>query len=211
MARQPCSGVALDPHAHWHEVHGERAPDDVSWTLREPTQARAWIGRIGAGRILDVGTGATGLPVQAPELGDVVGLDISMAALLRARRAAPRAAGLVAGDIKTWRAAAPVFDIWHDRALFHFLVQAPARAAYCAALASALKPGGHALVATFAPDGPDQCSGLPVARYDADGLAAALSAPALGLTFTRLDAAREVHVTPWGSEQAFTWVLLRRD
>jgi hypothetical protein len=96
-------------------------------------------------------------------------------------------------------------DVWHDRAVFHFLTEPSQRAAYVAQLARALRVGGFALMATFAPDGPERCSGLPVARHSASSLG-----EALGPAFVLLDEAREVHETPWGSPQAFTYALFRR-
>ena len=111
----------------------------------------------------------------------------------------------IEGDICSIAIDAARYALWHDRAMFHFLADAAARARYVAQAARAVRPGGHAIVATFAADGPDRCSGLPVMRYDARALAAAF-APA----FEALADSRELHRTPWGSEQAFTYVLLRR-
>ena len=96
-------------------------------------------------------------------------------------------------------------DVWHDRAVFHFLTERGQRDAYVAQVRRCVRPGGHVILATFAPDGPEACSGLPVSRYDAVELSAEL-----GEGFERVDEAREVHATPWGSDQAFTWVLCRR-
>ena len=96
-------------------------------------------------------------------------------------------------------------DLWHDRAVFHFLTDEAARAAYLAELARAVRPGGFVVLATFALDGPETCSGLPVRRHDAGGLA-----EALGPAFEVLEVAREAHVTPWGSTQHFTYVRARR-
>ena len=107
----------------------------------------------------------------------------------------------VEADVRSWRPERR-YDLWHDRALFHFFVVADDRARYCETLRRALAPGGAVVLATFAPDGPETCSGLPVARYDATALAAALS---FGLVAER----REEHVTPGGRVQAFTWVALR--
>jgi hypothetical protein len=97
------------------------------------------------------------------------------------------------------------YALWHDRAVFHFLTGDEARAAYLAALQRSLAPGGTAILATFAADGPARCSGLDVARYDADTLYALFEAG-----FERMATAREIHVTPWGNGQAFTYLRLRR-
>jgi trans-aconitate methyltransferase len=107
-------------------------------------------------------------------------------------------------DVRDYVPHRPV-DLWHDRAVFHFLISPEDRNRYRDVLVSAVPVGGHALLATFAPDGPEQCSGLPVVRYDADALAA-LFAP----RFAPVDDAREMHVTPRGKTQAFTWLLMRR-
>ena len=96
-------------------------------------------------------------------------------------------------------------DFWHDRAVFHFLTDAAARAAYLAQVHRSVKPGGHVMVATFGLDGPERCSGLPVARYDAAGIHAVF-----GDAFVKVDEASEVHATPWGSSQAFVYCFCRR-
>jgi len=110
----------------------------------------------------------------------------------------------VTADVTTW-APERTFDLWHDRAAFHFLTAPEARAAYLERLAAALRPGGHALIATFAADGPERCSGLPVQRYDPDDLAATF-----GPGFALRAARRVVHRTPWGSEQRFQASLFQR-
>jgi len=97
------------------------------------------------------------------------------------------------------------YDVWHDRAVFHFLTDAGDRAAYADRLRAALKSGGHAVIATFAPDGPERCSGLPVQRYDAPSLHAAI-----GDGFRLAAANREVHATPWGSTQSFQFSMFER-
>ena len=96
------------------------------------------------------------------------------------------------------------YELWHDRAVFHFLVEERDRDRYIATLSDALAPGGHVIVATFADDGPEMCSGLPVRRYPAEDLAAAL-----GEDFELVETRREVHVTPRGTQQPFTWVAAR--
>ncbi|HEY5872634.1 MAG TPA: hypothetical protein VIT46_05300 [Gaiellaceae bacterium] len=96
------------------------------------------------------------------------------------------------------------YELWHDRAVFHFLVEERDRDRYVATLSDALAPGGHVVVATFADDGPEMCSGLPVRRYAAENLAVAL-----GERFELVERRREVHVTPRGTQQPFTWVAAR--
>jgi len=97
------------------------------------------------------------------------------------------------------------FDVWHDRAVFHFLIDPAERAAYVERLRIAVKPGGHAIIATFASDGPERCSGLPVQRHDAETLA-----PVIGPPFALVGERRHTHAIPWGSTQSFQYAILRR-
>jgi ubiquinone/menaquinone biosynthesis C-methylase UbiE len=134
-------------------------------------------------------------------------LDISDAALTVARtRLGSRSDEVrwIAADVTSWEPQ-DEYDIWHDRAAFHFLADEADRAAYVARLTRVLRPAGHAIIATFAEDGPERCSGLPVQRYDAASLAGVLG-PAFELVETR----HHTHATPWGSEQRFRFNLFRR-
>src|SRR5262249_10995206 len=133
---------------------------------------------------------------------DVSILDIAAPALDAAKtRLGPRARDVrwIVADILSWTPTR-AYDVWHDRAGFHFPPDEDSRAIYRAVLEKALKPGGTAILATFAEDGPEKCSGLPVQRWSASGLAAEL-----GADFELMQHFREEHVTPWGSVQAFTW------
>jgi hypothetical protein len=98
------------------------------------------------------------------------------------------------------------YDIWHDRAAFHFLTDEQDRAAYIARLTRGVRPGGHAIIATFALDGPEKCSGLPVARYDSASLG-----QVLGSTFQLVHTRRHEHATPWGTQQMFQFSVFRRE
>ena len=134
-------------------------------------------------------------------------LDLSARALDAAKtRIGPAAASVdwIVADITTWQPSRS-YDVWHDRAAFHFLTEARDRAAYVERLRSAVRPGGHVIIGTFAPDGPEKCSGLPVQRYDGASLAAEL-----GADFELLDARHDAHHTPWGSTQAFQFSRFRR-
>lgn len=206
----PSAGV--DAAAHWEAVHAGNGDEDVSWTQREPAVSLRLLAMAGAGpdaRVVDVGCGAAGLAVALVERGwtSVTGLDVAPSALRRAQeRLGPLAARArwVVGDVRAFEAPGP-YDVWHDRAVLHFLATDEDRFAYGASLRRSLRVGGHAVVGTFAPDGPEMCSGLPVARYEPEGIVRAL-----GDGFELLHGERETHVTPWGTEQRFAWALARR-
>jgi SAM-dependent methyltransferase len=162
-----------------------------------------------ADSVIDVGGGASPLAGALLERGfrDVTVLDISAAAMEQARRRLGPRAGEVhwlTADIRAWRPPRR-YAAWHDRAVFHFLTAEPDRRDYRRALAEATTPGAVAVVGCFAPDGPRQCSGLPVARYGPGDLAAGL-----GNDWALVAEDREEHTTPAGLTQPFTWVALRR-
>jgi ubiquinone/menaquinone biosynthesis C-methylase UbiE len=200
------------PQAHWDNAYATKGEAGVSWFEETPALSLELIRLCDAGpgtRIIDVGGGASRLvdALQLEGLGKVTVLDISPAALDAAKARLGEAAGdveWIAADVTEWQPDRS-YEIWHDRAAFHFLTQAVQRAAYLDRLHAALKPGGHAIIATFAPDGPERCSGLPVMRYDPAGLA-----EMLGPAFRLVDSRRHTHTTPWGSTQAFQFSLLRR-
>ncbi|MFN8037709.1 MAG: class I SAM-dependent methyltransferase [Acidimicrobiales bacterium] len=203
--------VASAARVHWDEVWTARAIDEVSWFRAEPTTSLRMIDEAGVragAAVVDVGGGASTLPVELLDRGlDVTVLDISSAALDVARRALGDAAGAVqwvVDDVTTWTPTQQ-HDLWHDRAVFHFLVDPADQDRYVEVASAAVRPGGAVVLGTFAPDGPSACSGLPVARHDAADLARRF-AP----TFVLEAQEREVHRTPAGVEQAFTWVVLRR-
>jgi ubiquinone/menaquinone biosynthesis C-methylase UbiE len=161
-------------------------------------------------RIVDVGGGASLLVDRLVARGftGVTVVDVSEAALGVARqRLGPRAATVawVVSDARRLELAEPV-DLWHDRAVFHFMTGAEDRKAYLDGLRRTVRPGGHVVLATFAPQGPDKCSGLPVSRYDASGLVAAL-----GTGFCLLKSLVHRHQTPSGGSQPFTYALFRRE
>lgn len=155
--------------------------------------------------VVDVGGGAAALAIALAERGftDVTTIDISVVAVDLARRRRP-GLQVVAEDVLSWRPHRQ-FDVWHDRAVFHFLVTADERARYRDTLAAALAPGGAVVVGAFATNGSPTCSGLPVVRYDAAGLAREL-----GPGFTVVAEEGDMHVTPAGTPQPFTWLALRR-
>lgn len=200
-----------DQSAHWNAVYESKAPTSVSWYQAYPKASLKAIDLIGAQDqpFLDVGGGASDLAAVLLERGwrDLTVLDISNAALaVQAQRLGDRAQEVVriAANITEW-VPPRAYGIWHDRAVFHFLTNAADRAAYVAALRVGVRPDGHVILATFAPDGPETCSGLPVRRYSAEGLA-----QELGDAFTLLHHWREVHQTPGGAEQPFAWAVFQR-
>lgn len=201
-----------DRQAHWAAVYTEKSPDAVSWFVPHLDQSLAFLEQLElprTARIIDVGGGASTLvdDLLARGYERPTVLDLAAPALAAAQArlgAAANAVDWIAADITTAALPPATFDLWHDRAVFHFLTTAVARAAYVARLRHALRPGGAVILATFAADGPLKCSGLPVARYDA-----AAQRAALGAGFDRLADVHCLHHTPWGSTQAFQYGLFR--
>ncbi len=196
---------------HWEAIH-TRKQDQVSWYQDQPTRTldylRACALPAGA-TVLDAGAGASRLVESLLDLGlRPTVVDIAASALERVRaRLGERAAAVtfLCADLTQADLPSAAFDLWHDRAVFHFLLDTADRAAYLKRLRQALKPGGFVVLACFAPDGPEQCSGLTVRRYDAEGLAVEL-----GPDFQLLDEDRENHLTPFGTTQAFTVTRFQR-
>jgi ubiquinone/menaquinone biosynthesis C-methylase UbiE len=203
---------AMSRRLHWDNVYTTKRESEVSWFQQNPSVSLDLIAAAGAtpaSRIIDIGGGASRLVDALVEKGfrAVTVLDVSDAALaVAATRLGSRANEVrwIAADATSWEPQEQ-YDVWHDRAAFHFLTDEADRTAYVARLTRALRPGGHAIIATFAEDGPERCSGLPVQRHDAASLAGALG-PAFELVETR----RHAHATPWGSEQRFRFNLFRR-
>lgn len=202
----------MSTRSHWEHVFTSKAPTDVSWYQPRPAVSLDFIAASGVGpnaRILDVGGGASTLVDSLLERGfsDVTVLDIAEAGLDRAKaRLGPlaRRARWLLADITTFEPT-DRWDLWHDRAAFHFLVDASARAGYRRALRAGLAPGGHFVIATFGPHGPTKCSGLDVCRYGPDALAAEL-----GVEFALQESRVERHRTPAGAVQEFIYCRLRR-
>lgn len=197
--------------AHWQTVYTRKGENEVSWFQENPTPSLELIAQVGAtatSAILDIGGGASRLVDHLIDRGfqDVTVLDLSEAALEAAKaRLGSLAAQVhwIVADATVWEPE-KAYDIWHDRAAFHFLTEDRDRAAYVTRLERALKMGGYAIIATFALDGPEKCSGLPVVRYDPAGLG-----QTLGRAFQLVHTRRHVHATPWGSDQSFQFSVFR--
>ena len=200
----------MDTKAHWETVYRTRQPHEVSWFQREAAVSLGIIRRVvpdPAAAIIDVGGGASTLVdgLLAAGYRRVTVLDLAPSALQLARGRLGTAADEVSwleADVLAVQLPLAGFDLWHDRAVFHFLTAAADRARYAEQLRKAVKPGGFALVATFANDGPTRCSGLPVARYSAEALHREF-----GQGFRLAESVREEHVTPSGAKQAFVYCL----
>jgi SAM-dependent methyltransferase len=199
---------------HWQKVYQTRAADAVSWyrpQLGVSLELLETAGLSAASRLIDVGGGASTLvdDLLCRGLTGVTILDVSEAALAVARQRLGERARDVTWLVTDLLQAEPPeggFDLWHDRAVLHFLTDASDSARYAAVAARAVASGGHAVIGGFAPDGPEKCSGLPVARRSAEEIAVIL-APAFRLVATRA----ERHITPAGTEQSFAYALLRRE
>jgi SAM-dependent methyltransferase len=197
---------------HWNEVYRTKAPDSVSWYQPTPEPSLRVLDEFRVpvtASLVDVGGGASSLVDRLIERGwsDLTVLDIAAPALEVAKARLGDVAGRVrweVADVTAWQPGR-VYDVWHDRAVFHFLTEPHQRAAYRRALEAGSGPGVFIIVATFAPDGPERCSGLPVRRYDAGAMA-----EELGPNFALQREWREEHATPGGGRQAFQWCVFRR-
>jgi SAM-dependent methyltransferase len=199
----------MNAKEHWESIYQSKPDESLSWTQPEPVLSLKLITQAcPAGHILDVGGGCSVLTERLVDRGySVTVLDISQAALDRARANLGDRAHLVrwlVADI-TATPSLPQCNVWHDRAVFHFLTDPAHRAAYKASLLSTLPVGGNAVIGTFALDGPEKCSGLPVQRYSPSSLAAEL-----GSQFTLLTSESETHLTPWGAPQSFQFSVFKR-
>ena len=197
--------------AHWDGVYGRRSLNDVSWYEAEPTRSLELIHASGVGReasIIDIGGGASFLVDRLLSEGyhELTVLDISSEVLRKLReRLGPSAerVTLLQADVTDFRPTRR-YGLWHDRAVFHFLVDQSERARYVAVLKQALEPGGHVIIATFGPEGPERCSGLAVQRSTAESLT-----QALGPDFALAESFLDMHHTPSGASQQFLFCRFR--
>jgi SAM-dependent methyltransferase len=197
---------------HWDKVYSAKGSEGVSWFQPHLERSLAFLrgsGLDSSAAIIDVGGGASTFAddLLAAGFHNLTVLDLSERALEVARaRLGPLAAKVtwLAADVTQVELPPARYDFWHDRAVFHFLREPDARRRYVERVSRSVKPGGHVLLATFGPEGPERCSGLDVVRYDAEGLHAEF-----GAGFRKVSSATEVHRTPWGSEQQFVYCYCR--
>jgi len=209
----------MNPDAeHWNDLYGSKSAQELSWTQTRPGVVLSWLEQIGPqpdSAVLEVGGGQGVLVDHLLERGWglVTVLDLSEVALEQAqKRLGTSRLGTngervrwQVGDVTTAVLEPNSYFLWHDRAVFHFLTDPAAVARYIVQASTSVRPGGHLMLSTFAPDGPERCSGLVVQRYSAQTLLE-LFAP----HFRKRAAERELHLTPWGAVQAFTCVWLER-
>ena len=198
--------------SHWEDVYTAKSEKAVSWYQSHPARSRAYFEAAACHEapVIDIGGGASTLVDDLVTSGysDVTVLDVSEAALARAKtRLGERAVKVswIVADITQWTPPR-AYQVWHDRAVFHFLTTPEQQDAYISALKSGTRGGARVIIATFALDGPERCSGLPVQRYSPQTLAARLGAP-----FVLIDEAQEAHHTPWESEQRFSYAVFKRE
>jgi len=203
----------MQSKAHWEQVYSSKNPDEVSWFQHHAELSLKIIHDHGVpvdGSIIDVGGGASTLVDDLIEIGysAITVLDLSFAAMEKAKMrlgAKGSSVSWLEADVLDVDLPINGYDVWHDRAVFHFLTSESERHRYVKQVLSAVKPGGLVIVATFAEDGPDKCSGLPVMRYSTSALHSEFGEP-----FELLGSEPEVHFTPAGNEQKFVYCFCRR-
>jgi ubiquinone/menaquinone biosynthesis C-methylase UbiE len=203
----------MNTKTHWEHIYETKTPTQVSWYQEHARFSLQYIRKTGIQKtdaIIDVGGGTSILvdDLLADGYQDISILDVSAVALQLARaRLGTRAAEVnwIEADITQADLAEQAYDLWHDRAVFHFLTQATDRQRYIDTLRRAVRVGGHIILATFAPDGPERCSGLDVVRYSPESLHHEFEGE-----FEVVDSTRETHHTPFGREQKFIYCYCRR-
>jgi 2-polyprenyl-3-methyl-5-hydroxy-6-metoxy-1,4-benzoquinol methylase len=198
----------MDTQSHWERIYGTKAATEVSWFRPHLETSLALVERVAGDRsasIINVGGGESGFVDDSLARGyrNVTVLDISPVAIEHTKKrlgAASRQVTWLAADITQASLPAHSYDVWQDRAVFHFLTEPAQRLAYIRQVASAVKPGGHVIVGAFGPEGPSKCSGLDVMRYDADSLH-----PEFDPRFRLVESSTELHSTPGGAIQQFLY------
>jgi len=196
----------VDAKTYWEKIYTTKAPEAVSWYRLHLETSLALIGRAAAGysaSIIDVGGGESTLvdDLLARGYENITVLDVSQTAIGVTKKRLGLAAEPIRwllADITEAQLEPGAYDVWHDRAVFHFLTSREHRAAYVRQVGHAVKPGGHVIISTFGPEGPTKCSGLDVIRYNADSLH-----DQFGVRFRLVDSSKELHRTPFGTTQQF--------
>jgi 2-polyprenyl-3-methyl-5-hydroxy-6-metoxy-1,4-benzoquinol methylase len=204
----------MDARTHWEKIYNTKAPDQVSWYRPHLETSLALINRAAGDRIasiIDVGGGESTLVDDLLEQGfqNITVLDVSQAAIdVNKARLGERASGVhwIVADITRVQLEPQFYDVWHDRAVFHFLTSQEQRAAYVRQVAKSVRSGGYVIVSTFGPEGPTKCSGLDVVRYNADSLH-----DEFGPRFRLVESSKEIHKTPFGTTQQFLYCYCRLD
>lgn len=202
----------MDVKTHWEKIYTGKTPDQVSWYRPHLEKSLALIERAAGSQtasIIDVGGGESTLVDDLLAIGyqNISVLDISQTAIDVTRNRLKESAECVrwiVGDVTKISLETKAYDVWHDRAVFHFLTSDEQRAVYIKNVAHAVRTGGHVIVGTFGPEGPTKCSGLDVMRYDADSLHGEF-----GARFRLADSSKELHETPFGTTQQFLYCYCR--
>jgi SAM-dependent methyltransferase len=202
----------MDPQTHWENIYGKKSADKVSWYRPHLETSLELIGRAApefSASIIDIGGGESTLVDDLLIRGyqNISVLDISQTAVDVNRKrlgSASRGISWLVADIANAKLESSAYDVWHDRAVFHFLTELEERLAYVRQVAHAVKPGGHVIVSTFGPEGPTKCSGLDVVRYDAESLH-----NEFGVRFRLLGSSKELHRTPFNTIQQFLYCFCR--
>jgi len=206
------TGASMDAKTHWEKVYTTKAPDAVSWYSPHLKTALALIERAAgalSASIIDVGGGESTLVDDLLLRGykDLTVLDVSETAIdfatNRLGSAAEQVRWLV-GDITAIELEPCAYDLWHDRAVFHFLTAREQRIAYVRQVTRSVKPGGHIIISTFGPEGPTKCSGLEVMRYEPESLHGEF-----GARFHLVESSKEVHQTPFATKEQFLYCYCR--
>ncbi len=198
----------MDAKTHWEKVYKTKQPEAVSWYRAHLEKSLSLIERAAHSRsasIIDIGAGESTLvdDLLATGYQDITVFDVSQTALdVTKKRLGPRAEQIkwIVADITQVEFEPSAYDVWHDRAVFHFLTSNEQRAAYVRNVAKAVRTGGHVIVSTFGPEGPTKCSGLEVMRYDAESLH-----DEFGIRFRLMESSKELHKTPFGTTQQFLY------
>lgn len=202
----------MDVRTHWEKIYGTKAPDQVSWYRPHLETSLALIKRAAGDQtasIIDVGGGESTLVDDLLEQGfqHITVLDVSQAAIeVNKTRLGVGARGVhwIVADITQVELEPRAYDVWHDRAVFHFLTSQEQRTAYVRQVARSVRSGGYVIVSTFGPEGPTKCSGLDVVRYDADSLH-----DEFGARFRLVESSKEAHQTLFGTTQQFLYCYCR--